>query len=149
MYCTRAWGGVCQPCWIPGANATESLPADQRAMPRCPWGVLTERGDYASPSLHPLCASNLPRDLCCLYSASCNGTLASDPAPLTEDGFAYVASKQSTAAMAEFLQRVALDRYQRNVTSAGRLSSFAYWLWGASPREASFEAVSATLERLV
>jgi len=144
-YCTRAWGGVCQPCWIPGANS--SLPEDQQSTPQCPWSVLTERSDYANPSLHPLCASNLPRDLCCLYSSTCNSTLANETV-LTEDGFAYVSAMQSTEVMAEFLQHLAFDRFQKNIASSARLSELAYWLWGISPRAASFDHVVAKLEHL-
>mmetsp|Transcript_118680 Transcript_118680/g.361016 ORF Transcript_118680/g.361016 Transcript_118680/m.361016 type:complete len:625 (-) Transcript_118680:92-1966(-) len=130
MYCTRAWGGVCQPCYIP--NTVEVFP-NASSTPVCPWRVLTERGDYSDPALHPNCTSNLPRDLCCLYRGTCNATFASDPATLTEDGFAFVASKQDTGAMTEFLVRAAQDALAVNVTDTESLSVFAYWQWGLAP----------------
>eukprot|EP00413_Alexandrium_margalefii_P049266 CAMPEP_0204610200 /NCGR_PEP_ID=MMETSP0661-20131031/61378_1 /ASSEMBLY_ACC=CAM_ASM_000606 /TAXON_ID=109239 /ORGANISM="Alexandrium margalefi, Strain AMGDE01CS-322" /LENGTH=747 /DNA_ID=CAMNT_0051622003 /DNA_START=77 /DNA_END=2321 /DNA_ORIENTATION=+ len=129
-YCTRLWGGVCQPCYVPGANATY---LKAKTTPMCPWSIFRYTGDYHSANSKPVCSSNLPEDLCCLYTSTCNTTLTSDPLPLTDDGFAYVSSKQDTKAMVAFLERAAYDAFAANVTDAEKLERIAYWQWGLSP----------------
>merc|ERR1719384_2403041 len=100
MYCSRSWAGVCQPCYIPGT--AEQYP-EAHNTPVCPWDILRVGSDYSNPALHPKCASDLPREYCCLYTKTCDPDLVQDimniSIPATEDGFAYVSSMQNTDLM--------------------------------------------------
>merc|ERR1719203_1667134 len=104
-YCSRAWAGVCQPCYIP--NTLQPYPENTSA-PMCPWDLLRASPDYADPALHPRCATELPRDLCCLYSGTCDEGLVAEATDVgrnaTEDGFAYAASLRSTQSIMPYLQ---------------------------------------------
>jgi len=130
MYCSRAWAGICQPCYIPNTGQPYT---EAKTTPICPWSVLMTKDYSKKPAMQPNCTSKLPRDLCCLYSDTCDTSLTSDPLPVTEDGFAFAASRQDTAKMADFLQRAAHQAYAANVTNLVKLRGFAYWQWGLSP----------------
>jgi len=123
MYCSRQWGGVCQPCWIPG-TAREHPDMGTHAV--CPFDVLA-RVDYrASPERWPVCRSDLPRELCCLYHmpSSCSVSGA-DRLPLDDDGYAAALASQDADTMAEFVWRVAEERLNSAVTDAGALKALA------------------------
>jgi len=51
----------------------------------------------------------------------------------TEDGFAYVASLQSTKDMMSYLSRGVKDRFDVSISSAAGFDEFAYWQWGRRP----------------
>jgi len=139
-YCTRSFSGVCQPCYIP--NTAQEYP-HKNSTPVCHWDVLTVNADYVH--LRPNCSSDLPRDLCCLYSHTCNATLMAGELPFDEDGYAYIASMQSTRAMVRFLQGAFQDAFKLDVSPI-KLAHYAYWLWGPSPVQGS--TLQDTLKRL-
>jgi len=134
MYCSRAWAGVCQPCYIP--NTEEPYPQNA-STPTCPWDILRTSLDYVDPKFHPKCVTNLPRDLCCLYSNTCDDAPIAEAMDIgrntTEDGFAYASSLQSTEAMKAFLWRAAIERYNFSVFDVEGSSEFAYWEWSLRP----------------
>jgi len=145
MYCSRAWAGVCQPCWIPGAEL--DYPASDQAY--CPYDVLSSVDYRRLAQLQPRCKTTCARDLCCLYLAPSTCANATMPAkwPLDEDGFALAAAQQNTTAMAAFLTRVAVEKLGGVVTDVAGLESLAYWEWGLSPKRGrTLEAVQADME---
>lgn len=134
-YCSREWAGVCQPCYIP--NALQPFP-DNATLPACPWDIFTRKdSDYADPSLHVKCASDLPRDYCCLYLGTCNAELIANArnftGKVTEDGFAYSASLQSTRVMMSFLWRGIKDRFDFSIFGTGGFDELSYWQWDRQP----------------
>merc|ERR1719487_1142736 len=96
-YCTRAWNGACQYCWIPGTK-TEWL---QKQQPMCPYDVL-ESVDYKKGT-PPDCKTTKASDLCCLYSKTCSGTDDPNKTTLDPDGLASVIAQRSTADVVTFL----------------------------------------------
>lgn len=134
-YCTRMWGGICQPCYVPGAvKPYEDLSDVQQPM--CPWDIFKASKDYTKAASLPKCASGLPGDLCCLYTGTCNATLTAEPLPITDDGFAVVSAKQDTKAMAEYLRRAASVAYGAEIDQPRKLAKLrkiAYWQWGLAP----------------
>uniref|UniRef100_A0A7S4RN14 Uncharacterized protein n=1 Tax=Alexandrium monilatum TaxID=311494 RepID=A0A7S4RN14_9DINO len=136
MYCSRAWAGVCQPCWVPGTELAYPA-ADQ---PLCPYDVLGAV-DYRGPGAPgpPGCASSRPRDGCCLYlsPSTCVPAQTTPLAllPLDDDGYAIAASRRSTTVMAAFLTRVAVEKLGLHVADAAALEEIASWEWGAGPRK--------------
>uniref|UniRef100_A0A7S2IKQ1 Uncharacterized protein n=1 Tax=Alexandrium andersonii TaxID=327968 RepID=A0A7S2IKQ1_9DINO len=132
MYCTRLWGGVCQPCYVPGTVA-EYVDENDEERPVCPWSIFNTSGDYKSESMQPKCASDEPKDLCCLYTGTCSTKLTSEPLPITEDGFAVVSAKQDTEAMVAFLKRAASEAYGAEIENTKKLAKMAYWQWGLAP----------------
>eukprot|EP00435_Cladocopium_sp_Y103_P064277 s241_g26.t1 len=64
LYCTRQYGGVCTPCFIPGTKVP--FPA-ANTTPTCPFNVLAE-GGYTPPA-GTECKSRDAADICCLYKA--------------------------------------------------------------------------------
>lgn len=148
MYCSRAWAGVCQECFVPGTVRSYS---DQQHTPYCPYDVLTTVDYINQPTLAPRCNSTRPRDLCCLYTSSCTGNYVSGSAatyPLDEDGFALAAFQQNTTVMAEFLARVAHDIVGGTVENA-TLFDIAYWQWDRYPKKSrSLANAEAALARV-
>jgi len=148
MYCSRAWAGVCQPCFIPGAD--RSYPA--RDQPHCPYDVLRNVDYVGHRNVTVQCNSTRPRDLCCLYTNTCTvsaihgydaGYVATYP--LDEDGFALAAFQQSTFVMKVFLERVALQLVHGVVEDA-ILDEIAYWQWDQYPvRGVSLATAEAAL----
>lgn len=143
MYCSRAWAGVCQPCYIPGTVK----PYAAASTPTCPWDILRASGDYAHSAYHPKCASNSPKDLCCLYSNTCDAVAMEDALDITknatEDGYAYVASLQNTELMQAYLGRATYESSGAVVPPGEDFATAAYWNWGRGP------TVGACLEKMV
>lgn len=134
IYCTRHWAGICTPCHIPGMEVGDT--SASRFLP-CPWDVLSSK-DY-STSEPPVCRTGSPRDLCCLYSGTCNvtvpasGTTAGNSLPLDEDGYAAVASRQSTEGMKAFFIRYHQEKLGGTLVDDEGLGTFSYWQWAANP----------------
>jgi len=85
---------------------------------------------------HPFkCATDQPKDLCCLYTVTCNSTIPTDPAltPLDENGFAIISRKKSTTAMLTFLKRLIEGPLKTIVTDPKGLADYAYWAWHDHP----------------
>jgi len=132
MYCSRLWGGICQPCYVPGTVA-EYVDEQDETRPICPWSIFEASSDYKSAAMQPKCASDEPKDLCCLYTGGCNKTYTTEPLPITDNGFAVVSSKQDTKAMVSFLKRAALEAYGAEITNEKKLAKMAHWQWGLAP----------------
>jgi len=134
MYCSRSWAGVCQPCYIP--NTVEPYP-ENASTSTCPWDVLRTGSDYTDSEFHPKCSTNLPRDLCCLYSGTCDDAPIAEAMDIgkstNEDGFAYALSLQSTEAMKAFLWRAAMEKFNISIFDVKGSSEFAYWEWALRP----------------
>jgi hypothetical protein len=148
MYCSRAWAGVCQPCYIPGT--VEPYP-ENKTTPACPWSILRSSADYADPVLHPKCASDLPRDLCCLYTNTCDSDVIEDVMNIStnasEDSFAYVSSLQNTKLMKALLGRAAYESFGISLVDDDALNTAAYWEWGQAPiLGASLENIMASVK---
>jgi len=141
MYCTRLWGGVCQPCYVPGTMV--EYPKSDEA-PMCPWSTFKASGDYRTAPMQPKCASDKPSDLCCLYTSTCNSTLTSN---VTEDGFAYASSLQDNEAMVAFLTRAVNEVLSKDVEDTERLAKLAYWQWGLSPTGKTLTGVMDFLKK--
>lgn len=142
-YCSRAWAGVCHPCWIPGTE-TEYPLADQ---PLCPYNIL-KIADYSGDiQVSPRCNSTRPRDKCCLYRSppTCDPHLTSGALPLDEDGYALAAAEQNTTVMAAFLTRVAAERLGCVVMDPAGLERVAYWEWGMTAKSRTLEAVELAM----
>jgi len=133
MYCSRAWAGVCQPCWVPGTLA----PYPATYQPLCPYDILRSADYRQLPLGPPMCRSTRPRDLCCLYLSppSCDPAPGAPELPLDEDGFALVAFRQNTTEMAAFLTRVALEKLGASITDPAGFQRFAYWQWSPAPKK--------------
>lgn len=126
-YCTRHWSGVCTNCFVPGTLIP--FPAADY-MPYCPYDVL-QSPDYKDFPL-PQCKSTVPSDLCCLYAGTCSTRAPSEnEAPISEDGFALVASWVNTSATAQFLARAA--RVRGSHVEAASLRTLVREHWNASP----------------
>jgi len=140
-YCSRSFSGVCQSCFIAGTVGGKDVPI----KPRCPFDVLNTT-DYRDRARFPgpQCRSRRPRDECCLYTGTCDGT--SDPlrASLDDDGFALVAARQSTSDMAAFLRRafMAKDGWAA-ASSVAALMPMAHKEWALGPTGRSLSEVLA------
>ncbi|CAE8726659.1 unnamed protein product [Polarella glacialis] len=142
-YCTRAFNGACDRCFIPGA-------ADEGAasVPWCPLDILSgatykDRSDFPMPA----CTSRRASEGCCLYSGSCDGD--SDPrlAHLDDDGLSLVAARRSTSDMLVFLKRAvqADGRLQGLRLDEEKMHWIAYFAWQLGPVQRS---LSEALEEL-
>lgn len=141
QYCTRARSGVCTPCKIPGASA-QGVEKDV-----CPYDILSSP-DYADfNNIQKVdCGTNKARDLCCLYTSSCeHQSTMIEELPLDDDGFALVASKQDTAKMMRFLNRIATERMNSNIASPEGAEEYAYWQWAETPTGRNISTVIAGL----
>jgi len=136
-YCSRASAGVCERCFIPRAKSKEEgSSARPVPEPYCPFNIL-EMVDYRNNSEipPPMCHSNRPREMCCLYTNSCNGSSNPKHATLDDDGLALVGARQSTDDMAEFLKR-AFEREDSTTFSASQVEGLrkaAYYEWSQRP----------------
>eukprot|EP00928_Gymnodinium_smaydae_P046697 TRINITY_DN3111_c0_g1_i1.p1 TRINITY_DN3111_c0_g1~~TRINITY_DN3111_c0_g1_i1.p1 ORF type:complete len:592 (+),score=87.13 TRINITY_DN3111_c0_g1_i1:59-1834(+) len=146
-YCSRAWTGVCTPCYIPGASM--SYPAN-RTQPTCPMEIL-DGDDYGPMSqfMRPLCKSTRPRDWCCIYMKTCSGEIDPAKAPLNPDGLAVVLASRSTDNVMAFFSRLAHDSsgpYPKDESAARKL---AYETWAINARpDVDFDALRESLKDL-
>lgn len=143
-YCTRSMTGACETCSIPG---TKEGP-DPAPKPLCPFDILSSV-DYADKDAipPPVCKSKRPRDLCCLYTDSCEAETNLGQVPLDDDGLALVMAEGSTPAMEAFLQRAA-DQHMINVSALDliTLRRAAYEQWARSPTGATLSEVLASVD---
>eukprot|EP00439_Symbiodinium_sp_Y106_P046979 s772_g6.t1 len=74
-YCSRQFGGVCTPCYIPGTQEPFSNPDN---TPTCPFSLKEEIGGPAGVAANTKCKSKSASDLCCLYGVdgSCDKDFA-------------------------------------------------------------------------
>eukprot|EP00928_Gymnodinium_smaydae_P010471 TRINITY_DN13953_c0_g1_i1.p1 TRINITY_DN13953_c0_g1~~TRINITY_DN13953_c0_g1_i1.p1 ORF type:complete len:593 (-),score=105.79 TRINITY_DN13953_c0_g1_i1:185-1963(-) len=143
-YCSRAWTGVCTPCYVPGASA--SYPANA-TQPPCPMDIL-EGEDYGPMSsfMKPLCKSTRPRDWCCLYEKTCTGELDPAKAPLNPDGLAVVLASRSTDNVLAYFSRLARDSFGPYPKDESAARKLAYESWSINARpDVDFDALNRTL----
>jgi len=143
-YCSRVFSGACEQCYIPGTATGPDL------RPHCPVGIL-DTGDYKDRMRFsaPVCKSRMARDLCCLYTHSCDGDSHPNRATLDDDGLALVASLQNTSAMATFLRRAVRARPQSGIWAQADIDLAAYYQWGLTPQKRSLDEALLDVKRLL
>eukprot|EP00928_Gymnodinium_smaydae_P052887 TRINITY_DN37019_c0_g1_i1.p1 TRINITY_DN37019_c0_g1~~TRINITY_DN37019_c0_g1_i1.p1 ORF type:complete len:616 (-),score=109.52 TRINITY_DN37019_c0_g1_i1:185-1861(-) len=131
-YCSRAWTGVCTPCYIPGTAMPNPAAATQ---PTCPMEIL-DGDDYGPMSqyMRPQCNSTRPRDWCCLYTKSCSGELNPEKAPMNPDGLAVVLASRSTENMLAFFSRLAHEDFGPYPKDDAAARKHAYETWSINAR---------------
>jgi len=142
-YCSRAFAGVCERCFIPGASSKEEGNSVHPVPePYCPFNIL-ESVDYRNST--PTCRSNRSSEMCCLYTNSCNGSANPHNATLDDDGLALVAARLSTEDMAKFLKRAFEQKENTSVGAAqfDHLRKAAYYEWSPRPLGRSFHVTMA------
>eukprot|EP00913_Durusdinium_trenchii_P002797 g2588.t1 len=128
-YCSRQFGGVCTPCYIPGTK----LPFQNAAQfVTCPFDVLAI-GGYTPPQ-GTECKSQDAADICCLYG------IGGSSADLTVAGFLGVmaASLKDREGMYNF----AVHWIQENggkVEKEALLKEEVYWMWRIHPSKRAAE----------
>lgn len=137
-YCSRQFGGVCTPCYIPGTK----LPFQNAAQfVTCPFDVLAI-GGYTPPQ-GTECKSQDAADICCLYGigGGCSKSYADgSSADLTVAGFLGVmaASLKDPDQMYNF----AVHWIQENggkVEKEDQLKEEVYWMWRIHPSKRAAE----------
>jgi len=142
-FCTRRYSGVCTTCYVPGT--TMPYPANA-TQPSCPMDILHGK-DYGQGSAFskPECASAKPRDLCCLYSGSCEGETDPSKVGFDDDGLAVVTAQAnydgSSQPLIDYFTRIAQDAdFGKYPKDANKLQDFAYGCWSLEP---SFKPVDS------
>ena len=138
-YCTRQYGGVCTPCYIPG---TETAFGNANFTPTCPFNILTE-GGYTPPQ-GTKCKSNNAEDICCLYNVNgpCSKSYADGSSvELSIAGFMGVmaASLQDPDQMFKFAVHW-IEENGGTVEKEDQLKDEVYWLWRVHPPKKYDEA---------
>jgi hypothetical protein len=153
-YCTRDWGGVCTPCWIPGTKDGRKSDFLIDGIAWCPMKVLTdseylEKKEQCARSLGgTCCASQDPLDICCLYYDSCevggSPVKISDVSaklstmPVDDRTLRLVEATQDTDVLYEFA-KMAIKGYNAGLDDKtiedkkDELRASAYWQWGLNP----------------
>jgi len=150
-YCYRGFSGVCQPCYVPG---TTSQDPQWATNPDCPLAVL-KMPEYVNVSYGPFkppkCKTTKVKDLCCLYTKSCDGTDDPEKAELTDEGLTLVAARQNTADMKIYLARVINDmsweggKEMRDPKGSDAFTKLAYHSWSAIPELQKISDLKAAL----
>jgi hypothetical protein len=88
------------------------------------------------------------KDLCCLYTGTCEGSDDPDKAALTDDGLTLVAARQNTADMKRYLTRVVTKAFdgKRRVVDGDVFDKFAYYAWSAIPELQSVSDMKTALK---
>uniref|UniRef100_A0A7S0B9M5 Apple domain-containing protein n=1 Tax=Pyrodinium bahamense TaxID=73915 RepID=A0A7S0B9M5_9DINO len=146
-YCTRRLTGVCQPCYIPG---TKTGP-DATPKPFCPFDIL-DSVDYRDTNTipPPACKSKRPRDLCCLYSSSCDVSAGILQHPLDDDGMALAASHGGTPPVEALLEHA----HQQGMLEVGALHGpalrrAAYYHWAPYPTGMTLKEVLTRVQQFL
>lgn len=138
LYCTRQYGGVCTPCFIPGTKVP--FPA-ANTTPTCPFNVLAE-GGYTPPA-GTECKSRDAADICCLYKVggACSQPADGSSAELSASGYISMmaASLEDPEHMFNFAKRWIEDNGGK-VENEDQLKEEAYWLWQVHPPKRYEEA---------
>lgn len=143
-YCDRSFSGVCSRCSIPGTHLGQK--GSHSGI--CSLAVLNTV-DYKDVTYKPICASQVPSDLCCLYTRECTGSSDPTSAVLNDEGFMLVASQLNNKHVVDFLTRSALHHHYTGVADPDGLARKAYTEWSRQPIYRKLEDILADIHEFM
>jgi len=148
-YCSRQFGGVCTPCYIPGTQEPFSNPDN---TPTCPFSLKEEIGGPAGVAANTKCKSKSASDLCCLYGVdgSCDKDFA-DGSKVTTDMEGYLGVMAAAHKDPNQMFNFATKWIQENggeVQEEDKLKDEVYWMWRIHPPKAPLQAWESFQENL-
>lgn len=139
-YCSRQFGGVCTPCYIPGTQDPYLTPDN---TPTCPFSLIEEMG-VAGVAANTKCKSKRASDICCLYGidGKCDKDFA-DGSQVTTDMEGYLGVMATAHKDPIQMFNFATKWIQENhgeVLDQDKLKDEVYWMWRIHPPKAPLQA---------